>query len=92
MKTQEIKTITDLVWDYFNEHPEKELSPDMVFIALTNKHKKLKINYSSINSAINRFHLQKIIFRTSRGKYSLKLPLSRGQLRIDDVIKPKENE
>jgi len=87
MKTQEIKTITDLVWDYFNEHPEKELSPDMVFKALTNKHKKLKINYSSINSAIYRFHLQKTIFRTSRGRYALKLPLSKGQLKIDDIIK-----
>ena len=92
MITQEIKTITDLVWDYFNKHPEKELSPDMVFKALSNKHKNLKINYSSINSAINRFHLQKAIFRTSRGKYSLKLPLSKGQLKIDDIIKLKENK
>ncbi len=92
MKEQEIKTITDLVLDYFNEHPEEELSPDMVFKALTNKHKKIKIHYSSVNSAINRFHLQKMILRTSRGKYALKPPLSRGQLKIDDVIKMEKSE
>ncbi len=89
MKVQDIKTITDLVLDYFNEHPEKELSPDMVFKALTSKHKKLKINYSSVNSAIYRFRLQKTILRTSRGKYALKPPLSKGQLKIDDVIRMK---
>lgn len=90
MVGQEIKTITNFVMDYFNDHPEKELSPNMVFKALSVKYRKIQIRYSSINSAINRFCLQGKIFRTFRGKYVLKLPLSDGQLRIDDIKEPEE--
>lgn len=92
MVGQDIKTITDLVWDYFNDYPEDELTPNKVFKALRVKYRKLKIKYSSINSAIYRFRLQGRIFRTSRGTYVLKIPLSEGQLRIDDIIKSEANE
>lgn len=86
----EIKTITDLVLDYFEEHPEEELTPTMVFKGLSNKNKKLKISYDGINSAIYRFYISKRIFKISRGIYILKLPLAHGQLRIEDITKPEE--
>lgn len=86
----EIKDITDLVLDYFNEHPEEELTPTTVFKELSNKYKKLKITYNGINSAIYRFYIAKRISKVSRGRYILKLPLAQGQLKFDDIMISEE--
>jgi hypothetical protein len=89
---QEIKTITDLVWDYFIEHPEEELSTTKVFKALSIKYKKPKIRYNGVNAAIYRFYLQGKIFKTSRGIYVLKYPLAHGQLKIGDIESEEGDE
>jgi len=86
----EIKAITDLVRDYFNKRPEEELTPTTVLKGLSNKYTKLKITYNGINSAIYRFYIAKRISKSSRGRYTLKLPLAPGQLRIDNITKSEE--
>jgi hypothetical protein len=71
---------SDLVWNYFHEHPSEEVTPKKLA-------QKLDIKYNTANSAINRLYLGRKIEKKSRGVYVLFPPLPKGQTTLDEVIR-----
>ena len=76
---------SDLVWNYFNEHPSEEMTPKKLA-------QKLGINYNTANSAINRLYISGKIKKKSRGVYVLFLSLSKGQTTLDEIIREDMTE
>lgn len=79
MNEIELFNKSDIVWDYFMKHPYEEITPNELS-------KKLKINYNTVNSAINRYYISKKIQKVGRGVYMLKLPMIKGQKILSEMI------
>ncbi len=71
MKTKDLFNKSDLVWDYFSEHPYEEITPKVLA-------QKLGSNYNTVNSAINRLYISGRIKKKERGIYILS-ELPKGQ-------------
>ncbi|MGB8217123.1 MAG: hypothetical protein WCE94_07460 [Candidatus Methanoperedens sp.] len=72
MVETELLNKSDIVWDYFVKHPHVEISPKKLA-------EILKINYNTVNGAINRYYISGRIKKEKRGAYVLIPPLSKGQ-------------
>ncbi|MEA3324911.1 MAG: hypothetical protein U9Q37_07215 [Euryarchaeota archaeon] len=71
---------SDLVWNYFHEHPSEEVTPKKLA-------QKLDINYNTANSAINRLYISGKIKKKMRGVYVLFPSLPRGQVTLDELLR-----
>lgn len=71
---------SDLVWNYFHEHPSEEVTPKKLA-------QKLDIKYNTANSAINRLYISGKIEKKMRGVYVLFPPLPKGQATLDEVLR-----
>ncbi|MCG7847823.1 MAG: hypothetical protein MIO93_01400 [ANME-2 cluster archaeon] len=80
MKSIELFNKSDIVWKYFNDHPFEEITPTMLA-------EKLKINYNTVNSTINRLYISGKINKSGRGVYMLYTPIAKGQATLIDVIR-----
>lgn len=79
MVENELLYKSDIVWDYFVKHPNEEITPK-------NLARILKINYNTVNSAINRYYISGRIKKTERGVYILLPQLSKGQTTLSERI------
>ncbi len=79
MVENELLYKSDIVWDYFVKHPNEEITPKKLA-------KILKINYNTVNGAINRYYISKKIKKMKRGAYVLLPPLSEGQTTLSERI------
>jgi len=70
---------SDIVWDYFIKHPREEITPRKLSDIL-------RINYNTVNSAINRYYISGKIKKMNRGAYVLLPPLSKGQTILGEEI------
>ncbi len=70
---------SDIIWNYFVKHPHKEVTPKELA-------KILKINYNTVNGAINRYYISGRIKKVKRGAYVLLSPLSKGQTTLTKEI------
>ena len=70
---------SDIVWDYFIKHPREEITPRKLADIL-------RINYNTVNSAINRYYISGKIKKMNRGAYVLIPPLSKGQTILGEEI------
>jgi predicted transcriptional regulator of viral defense system len=82
MVENELLNKSDIVWDYFVKHPHKQITPKKLA-------EILKINYNTVNSAINRYYISGKIKKMDRGTYVLLPPLSRGQTTLGEGIQGK---
>lgn len=71
MTTKELFNKSDIVWDYFSNHPYEEIAPKGLA-------QKLNLNYNTVNSAINRLYISGKIKKKERGIYILS-ELPKGQ-------------
>ena len=70
---------SDIVWDYFIKHPREEITPRKLADIL-------RINYNTVNSAINRYYISGKIKKMNRGAYVLLPLLSKGQTILGEEI------
>ena len=80
MESKELFNKSDIVWEYFNDHPYEEITPTILA-------KKLKFNYNTVNGAINRLYISGKINKNMRGVYMLFTPIAKGQATLVDVIR-----
>lgn len=70
---------SDIVWDYFSNHPYEEITPKSLA-------QKLNLNYNTVNSAINRLYISRKIKKKERGIYILLYDLPKGQTTFGNDI------